>query len=45
MNYETGCIGKFSETKHKDVSKTIATAKMELFLVSQRAPTKALWES
>ena len=30
-NYETGCIGRFSE-KNRDVSRTIPTAKMELFL-------------
>ena len=29
INYETSCIGRFSE-KHRYVSSTIATAKMEL---------------
>ena len=29
-NNETGCIGKFSEKKRKDVLRTIATAKMKL---------------
>ena len=33
MHYETGCIGRVSEKKkHEDVSRTIATAKMELFM-------------
>ena len=30
--YETGCIGRFFQKKQKDVSRTIATAKMELFV-------------
>ena len=31
INYETSCIGKFSE-KHRDVSRIITTANMELFV-------------
>ena len=31
-NYEKRCISRFSEKKHKGVFKTIATAKMELFV-------------
>ena len=34
ITYETGCIGRFSKKKHKDVSRTIATAKMEISVVS-----------
>ena len=30
INYETGCIGRFLK-KHRDVSWTTATARMELF--------------
>ena len=32
INCETGCIGRFSEKKHKNVFRTIATTKMELFV-------------
>ena len=47
MNYETGCIGRFSEAKHKDVSEIIATAKMELFLalVSSNQPLTSFTKS
>ena len=39
INYETGCIGRFSK-KNRDVSRTIVTAKMELYeaLVSSVQP-------
>ena len=48
INYGTGCTGRFSGKKKRDVSGTIATSKMELFvalvisfqpLISQRTPT------
>ena len=32
INNETGCIECFSEKKNRDVSRAIATAKMELFV-------------
>ena len=32
INYDTGCTGRFSGKKHKDVSRIIATAKMNLFM-------------
>ena len=38
INYETGYIGRFSEKKkNKVVSKTIITAKMELFVALVRS--------
>ena len=36
INYETGCIGRFLK-KHRDVSWTTATARMELFEESVRS--------
>ena len=40
INYETGCMGRFSEGEKKQISRTIARAKMELFvaLVSSFQP-------
>ena len=32
MNYETGCTGRFPKKKHRDVSRTIATSNIELFV-------------
>ena len=40
INYETGCMGRFSGGKKTQISRTIARAKMELFvaLVSSFQP-------
>ena len=37
INYETDCSGSLSEKKHKDISRTIAAAKMELFVALVRS--------